>query len=115
MKTIILVIVEIPLAIVSVCMPSIFHLVQRGFYHGMPALFSTEDPSKAIGGDLGEHVGALGNPVDGGTKYGQRLIDLGVGESEHELVPIPKATRALETMPEDITLENTHIRKRGEV
>ena len=63
-----LLMVETPLAIISVCMPSIFHLFKRAFYHGMPSLFCREDPSKPLFGKLEEHMEGPGNPVDGGVR-----------------------------------------------
>ena len=105
-----LIIVETPLAIVSVCTPSIFHLVKRGFYDGMPGLFNTENPSKAIGGKFGEHVGVLGNPVDTEVAHVQRLIDPGLGVSQQRLVSNTTAIHPLENMSEEIPLKDINVR-----
>ena len=112
--TTLLVIVETPFAIVSVCMPSIFHLVKRGFYNRKPGLFSTEDPSKPIRGKFGEHVGGLGNPVDSEAAHVHRLTDLGLGASQQKLFSDTTATQTLRSMSGDIPLEDMHVRNRME-
>ena len=105
-----MIIVETPLATLSVCMPSIFHLLNRGFYRGMPALFSTQDPSKPIGGKHGKHIGRLGNPVDTEVRHVERLIDLGLRESQQSYLSTAPASRAMEPRSEDIRLEDMHVR-----
>ena len=101
---------ETPLATVSVCMPSIFHLVKRGFYRGMPALFSTQDPSKPIGGKHEQHIGRLGNPVDTEVGHVERLIDPGLRRSQQSPVSTAPASRAVEPKSEDIPLQDRHVR-----
>ena len=96
-------------------MPSIFHLVNRAFYHGMPALFSTQDPSKPIGGKHGQHIGRLGNPVDTEVGHVERLIDPGLRRSQQSPVSTTPVSRAMEPGSGDIPLENRHVRNGGDV
>ena len=106
-----LIIVETPLATLSVCMPSMFHLIKRGFYYGTPALFSTQDPSKPIGGKHGHHIGRLGNPVDTEVRHIERLIDPGLRRSQQSSVFTTPASRATEPSAEDIPLESIQVQK----
>ena len=98
------------MATISVCMPSIFHLVKRGLYHGIPSLFRTQDPSEPIGGDRGEHIGRLGNPVDSDTMHFQRLTDPGKKSSMERLFSWTTATRTSETISENLPLEHMYVR-----
>ena len=106
---------EISQAIVSVCMPSDFHLIQREFYHGMPALFSTADPSQTYGlGNLGSIsiVSEAWWMATLGTF--QRLNDSGLRVSQQGIVSTRTASRALETVSEDVPLQDA-LRSRVEV
>ena len=87
-------------------MPSIFHLVKRAFYRSIPALFSTQDPSKPVGGKHGQHIGRLGNPVDTEVAHIERLIDPGLRRSQLSPVSITPPSRAMEPTSEDILLED---------
>ena len=110
-----LVTVETPLATVSVCMPSIFQLIKRALCHGIPSLFSTQDPSKPVGGGRGEHIGGLGNPVDGDIMHIQRLVDPGDRKSQERLVHTTTVSRTSNRMSEEIPLEDIRVRDEVEV
>ena len=110
-----LVTVETPLATVSVCMPSIFQLIKRALDHGIPSLFSTQDPSKPVGGGHGEHIGGLGSPVDSDVMHITRLVDPGDKTSQEILVHTTTVSRTSNTMSEEIPLEDIRVRDRDEV
>lgn len=114
-EAMLLVTVETPLATVSVCMPSIFQLTRRALYHGIPSLFSTQDPSKPVGGGHGEHIGGLGSPVDSDVMHIKRLVDPGDKTSQERLVHITTVSRTSNMMSEEIPLDDIRVRDEVEV
>ena len=110
-----LVTMETPLATISICMPSIFQLIKRALYHGIPSLFSTQDLSKPIDGGRGEHIGGLGNPVDSDVMHIRRLVDPGDKTSQERLVHTTTVSRTSNIMSEEIPLEDIRVRDEVEV
>ncbi len=103
--------VETPLAIVSVCMPSIFVLFKRGYYHGIPSLFSSQDPSNPVHGQYGKHIGGSGKPVDGDIRQFERLKDGRNIQSRERLVLQTTATQTSDIMSDGIPLDDIQVRK----
>ena len=106
----ILFVVETPFAIISVCVPSIFHLFKRGFYHGVPSLFNSRDPSKRIHGQYREHSDALGNPVHGDIGRFERLESGKDIQSREQLVSQTIATRTSDLTSQDVPLDGIQVR-----
>lgn len=102
--------VETPLAIISVSLPSIFSLFKRGFHHGVRSLFSPRDPSMPIHGQYTEHVGGLGNSLNGNTGHFERLEEGKVVQSKERLVSQIGATGTSETISQDVPLEDIQVR-----
>ena len=109
------VIVEIPLAITSVCMPSIFHLVRRAIFRGLPSLFSSQDRSKSLEGRHGRHISALANPIDDHKKGFERLDNGQKVHSEEGLVSYATAKQISESASQDVPLDDIRVREDIEV
>ena len=55
---------ELPIALISSCMPAIFTLLRYGIQSHMPNLFGTPRSLEPLGRPAGAHIGALRNPID---------------------------------------------------
>lgn len=68
MTAIIYVLFETPIALISICLPSIFHLVKRTLMDRFPNLFSRAGPSEPLSASGGSRIGPMGNPIDENKK-----------------------------------------------
>lgn len=106
----ILLTVEIPFAIISVCVPNLFFLFKRGFYHGLPSLFSSRDPSKRVHGQYTEHIHAIGNPLENDVGRSDRLEGGKYIQSGEQFVLQTIATRVSDLTSQDIPLDVVQVR-----
>ena len=109
----ILVQVELPLAMVSVSLPSVFQLINRVSRHGLTSLFTTRDPFEHAQGTDGTQAGKPGIIMDGGNQGFKRLKTDG-GNSVDRLVHNMASANghpATSTSESDIPLEHIQIRR----
>ena len=99
---------------ISVCMPSIFHLFKRGFDHGVPSLFSSQDPSKPRRGQHGENIGGV-RIVDADARRFERLEDGKNVHSRERLVSQTTATRTSDIISQDVPLDDIQVRREVDV
>ena len=73
----ILITIELSIALISSCMPSIFNLVRHGIRNYLPNLFGTLRRSEPLGGPAGAHIGAIGNPIEDKKHKGFMQLESG--------------------------------------
>ena len=66
----ILVTCEVPVALISACLPSIFNLAKRGAKHYFPNFYANLSGSHPLNGPGGKHIGPIGNPIDNRKEKG---------------------------------------------
>lgn len=72
-----LITIEMSIALISSCMPSIFNLVRHGIRTYTPNLFGTIRESEGLGGPTGAHIGPLGNPIEENRHKGFMQLENG--------------------------------------
>ena len=72
-----LITVELSIALISSCMPSIFNLVRHGIREYAPNLFGTIKKSEALSGPAGARIGPLGNPIEENRHKGFMQLENG--------------------------------------
>lgn len=110
----ILVVVEPPLAVVSVCLPSIFQLMKRGFEHGFTSLFTTKDPSEDVQTVYATRTVRGGNTLDREHQGFVKLTTGGTGNSVDRLVQNKSSAigdPAALTAGSDVPLKQIHVRR----
>lgn len=55
---------EVPVALISACLPSIFNLGKHAARHYFPKLYDNLSRSHPLSGPGGKHIGPAGNPID---------------------------------------------------
>lgn len=111
----ILLLLETPSAITSVCVPSMFYLFKRGFYHGVPSLFSSRDPSERIHGQYTERIDTFGIPVHGDIGRFERLEGGKNTPSREHFLSQTIATRNSDLTSQDNSLDDLQVRVRNDV
>ena len=124
----ILVTCEVPVALISACLPSIFNLGKHGAKRYFPKLFDNLSESHPLSGPGGKHIGPAGNPIDdhkekgfiqlrsdqsGATTSNERLYDGRDGLSHFTNAFTTSSDRRQEEAdPEEgIQLHQIHVRE----
>ena len=123
---------EVPVGLISACLPSIFNLGKHGARHYYPKLFVNLSESHSLSGPGGKHMRSAGNPVDdrkekgfiqlrsdqsGATTSNERLYD-GRDGLRHFTNAFTTSSdrRQEETDPEEgIQLHQIHVREDVEI
>ena len=74
--------VELSVALISSCLPSIFNLVKHGIRNYLPNWIATLRHSDPLQGPGGSHIGPLGNPIEENKHKG--FVQLQSGRSDAE-------------------------------
>lgn len=120
---------EMPVALLSSCLPSIFNLVKHGVRIFSPSMSNRMNASKPLNGPAGSHIGAIGNPIEERRKNGfvqlqsgkqntgvseERLFDNTDG-TEHYTTAFPAKHGRHEDAELGIPLHQIHVREDVEI